>query len=59
MSEAVITHPDNHEPVEFTLAMLEWLPWLTPPVEDDLTERQRASLVDAARSEDQARHALS
>ena len=50
MSEAVITHPDNHEPVEFTLAMLEWLPWLTPPAEDDLTERQRASLVDAVRS---------
>ena len=31
MSEAVITHPDNHEPVEFTLAMLEWPPWLHLP----------------------------
>jgi alkylhydroperoxidase domain protein len=50
MSQAVITHPDNHEPAEFTLALLEWLPWLTPPAEDALTERQRASLVDAARS---------
>lgn len=50
MTEAVITHPDNHEPVEFTLALLDWLPWLAPPAEDALTERQHASLVDAARS---------
>jgi alkylhydroperoxidase domain protein len=46
----VILHPDNHEPVVFTLAQLDWLPWLQPPAEDALTERQRASLVDAARS---------
>jgi alkylhydroperoxidase domain protein len=50
MTEIVIQHPDNHEPTEFTLAMLDWLPWLEPPAEDALTERQRASLVDAARS---------
>jgi alkylhydroperoxidase domain protein len=50
MTETVIQHPDNHEPTEFTLAMLDWLPWLEPPAEDALTERQRASLVDAARS---------
>jgi alkylhydroperoxidase domain protein len=36
--------------VEFTLALLDWLPWLEPPAEAALTERQRASLVDAARS---------
>jgi alkylhydroperoxidase domain protein len=36
--------------VEFTLALLDWLPWLEPPAEAELTERQRASLVDAARS---------
>jgi len=23
MTETVITHPDNHEPTQFTLAMLE------------------------------------
>jgi alkylhydroperoxidase domain protein len=46
----VILHPDNHEPVAFTLALLDWLPWLQPPAEETLTERQRASLVDAARS---------
>jgi alkylhydroperoxidase domain protein len=50
MTEAVIPHPENHEPTEFTLALLDWLPWLDPPDEAALTERQRASLVDAARS---------
>ena len=50
MTETVILHPDNHEPTEFTLAPLDWLPWLTPLAEDALTERQHASLVDAARS---------
>ena len=50
MTETVITHPENHEPTEFTLAMLDWLPWLEPPAEAALTERQRVSLVDNARS---------
>ena len=50
MTETVVTHPDNHEPTAFTLAMLEWLPWLRPPEEAVLTERQRASLVDNARA---------
>jgi alkylhydroperoxidase domain protein len=50
MTETVILHPGNREPVAFTLALLDWLPWLAPPAEDALTEPQRASLVDAARS---------
>jgi alkylhydroperoxidase domain protein len=50
MTETVIAHPDNHEPTRFTLDMLDWLPWLEPPAEAALTERQRASLVDNARS---------
>ncbi len=50
MTGTVITHPDNQEPVTFTLEMLDWLPWLEPPAEAALTDRQRASLVDAARS---------
>ncbi len=50
MTETVIEHPENQEPVVFTLALLEWLPWLEPPAEAALTERQRASLVDAARA---------
>ena len=49
MTETIITHPDNQEPTEFTLAMLDWLPWLAPPEEASLTERQRTSLVDPAR----------
>jgi alkylhydroperoxidase domain protein len=50
MTETVILHPGNHEPVAFTVAMLDWLPWLAPPEEAELTERQKTSLVDPARS---------
>ena len=50
MTETVIHHPDNQEPAAFTVAMLDWLPWLVPPEEAALTERQKASLVDPARS---------
>jgi alkylhydroperoxidase domain protein len=50
MTETVIVHPGNHEPTAFTLAMLDWLPWLAPPEEAALTEDQKASLVDPARS---------
>lgn len=50
MTETVILHPDNHEPVAFTVAMLDWLPWLAPPEEAELTDRQQTSLVDPARS---------
>jgi alkylhydroperoxidase domain protein len=50
VTETIITHPDNQEPTEFTLAMLDWLPWLAPPEEASLIERQRTSLVDPARS---------
>ncbi|WP_158747799.1 alkylhydroperoxidase domain protein [Acidisphaera sp. L21] len=37
------------EPVTFTRALLDWLPWLEPVAETDLTDRQRAGLVDPAR----------
>ncbi|HVY15551.1 MAG TPA: alkylhydroperoxidase domain protein [Rhodopila sp.] len=50
MTETVIRHPDNHEPVTFTVAMLDWLPWIAPPAETGLTDRQKSSLVDPARS---------
>jgi alkylhydroperoxidase domain protein len=50
MTETVIEYPNNREPAAFTLAMLDWLPWLEPPPEAALTERQRESLVDSARS---------
>jgi alkylhydroperoxidase domain protein len=50
MTETVIRHDENREPIAFTQAMLDWLPWLTPPDEAALTDRQWASLVDAARA---------
>lgn len=50
MPDAILTHPDNREPVAFTQAELGWLPWLAPPDEADLTGRQRDSLIDAARA---------
>lgn len=50
MAEKVLTPPDHTVPVEFTRAMLEWLPWLEPLAQDALTPRHMASLVDAARA---------
>ena len=49
MADTVLTPPDHAVPVAFTRAQLEWLPWLEPVRADALTERQLASLVDAAR----------
>jgi alkylhydroperoxidase domain protein len=36
-------------PAVFTRDMLDWLPWLEPVAADKMSERQLASLVDAAR----------
>ena len=49
MPETVLTPPHHTTPVAFTRAQLEWLPWLEPLPVDGMTERQMASLVDAAR----------
>jgi alkylhydroperoxidase domain protein len=48
--ESTLTHPDNTHPSAFTQAQLEWLPWLEPLPEAELTERHFAGLVDAARA---------
>ena len=48
MSDTPLTHSDNQEPTAFTQAQLEWLPWLPPLPEDELTDRHCAGLVDAA-----------
>ncbi len=48
--ESTLTHPDNTHPNAFTQAQLEWLPWLEPLPEAELTERHFAGLVDAARA---------
>ena len=50
MSDTPLTHSDNQEPTAFTQAQLEWLPWLPPLPEDELTDRHCAGLVDAARA---------
>jgi alkylhydroperoxidase domain protein len=50
MTETV-HRPEGHEiPNEFTKAMLDWLPWLEPMAEADLTPRHMAGLVDASRA---------
>jgi len=49
MTDKTLTPPPHTEPVVFTRDMLDWLPWLEPMAEQDMTERHLASLVDAAR----------
>ena len=49
MADTVLVPPDHAAPVAFTRAQLDWLPWLAPLAAEGLTERQLASLVDAAR----------
>ncbi len=48
-TEKTLTPPPHTEPVVFTRDMLDWLPWLEPLAEGEMTERHVASLVDAAR----------
>ena len=50
MTDRTLTPPAHTAPVVFTRDQLDWLPWLEPLAEADLTERQRTSLVDAARA---------
>ena len=49
MTEKTLTPPPHTEPVVFTRDMLDWLPWLEPMAEADMTEHHVKSLVDAAR----------
>ena len=47
----IVHTPEGHDvPNAFTRAMLDWLPWLEPMAEADLTPRHMAGLVDAARA---------
>jgi len=50
MSDSVIVHDNENEPVVFTQDELGWLPWLEPFPEAELTERHLAGLVDKARA---------
>ena len=49
MTDKVLTPPEHVAPVVFTREMLDWLPWLEPMAEADMTEHHIKSLVDAAR----------
>ncbi len=47
----IVHTPEGHAiPNEFTRAMLDWLPWLEPMEEADLTPRHMQGLVDASRA---------
>jgi alkylhydroperoxidase domain protein len=47
---STLGHPANVVPDAFTQSELDWLPWLEPLAEGDLTERHYAGLVDASRA---------
>jgi alkylhydroperoxidase domain protein len=50
MTDRILT-PEGHKvPDVFTRAQLDWLPWLEPLAESELTPRHIVSLVDAARA---------
>ncbi len=50
MSEKTLNPPPHIVPTVFTRDMLDWLPWLEPMPEAELTERHMAGLVDPARA---------
>src|ERR1700742_1621982 len=50
MSDTIVVHDNEHEPVAFTQDELGWLPWLEPLAEYELTERHFAGLVDRSRA---------
>jgi alkylhydroperoxidase domain protein len=50
MSSIAETQDLNATPTVFTQAQLDWLPWLPPPAESELTPEQLDSLIDAARA---------
>jgi alkylhydroperoxidase domain protein len=47
---ATLDHPANVPPDAFTQRELDWLPWLEPLAEHELTDRHFEGLVDAARA---------
>ena len=50
MPGTILETPPHVVPVVFTRAMLDWLPWLKPLAEGELTQRHMTALVDAARA---------
>jgi alkylhydroperoxidase domain protein len=50
MNDKVLSPTNHAEPVVFTRDQLDWLPWLSPLAETELTQRHMTALVDAARA---------
>lgn len=46
----VIRYPDLDRPEVFRQGGLDWVPWIAPPAEEELTERQVESLVKKERT---------
>lgn len=46
-----MTTPNNTIPQVFTQEQLDWLPWIAPLDQSELTERHYAGLVDASRAQ--------
>src|SRR6185436_16392653 len=49
MTDKTVPQSGHVVPAVFTRDMLDWLPWLEPVAAERMSERQLASLVDAAR----------
>jgi alkylhydroperoxidase domain protein len=49
MPDSILEPPPHTVPTVFTRELLDWLPWLEPLAIEELTERHRAALIDAAR----------
>ena len=50
MPESIVAQSNENQPVVFTQAELDWLPWIEPLPEAELTERHWAGLVDRSRA---------
>ena len=50
MPDTILEPPPHTAPAVFTRTLLDWLPWLEPLPEAELTERHFAGLVDASRA---------
>lgn len=50
MTDKTLTYTDVRVPQVFTQAQLDWLPWIAPLAEVELTPRHLEGLVDAARA---------
>jgi alkylhydroperoxidase domain protein len=50
MSDSIVVHTSENQPVVFTQDKLGWLPWLDPLPEAELMEHHWAGLVDRSRA---------